>query len=152
LFLPALALAGLAGAAFVLGRRRAKRPSAIKILETASLGPRRALVLAEIEGETMLLGSSEAGITMLRALPGRAATTAAAPRPEAASALEARVEPDQAGYLSRLFKRPEASAAPVAGAEAPSEGDKAFDEIFRESLEDEDLRRRLAAGLPGKVS
>jgi len=40
----------------------------IEILETAQLGPKRQLVVARVNGETMILGSSEAGITCLSGL------------------------------------------------------------------------------------
>src|SRR5205823_8675353 len=39
-----------------------------QILETAQLGPKRQLVVARVNGETMILGSSEAGITCLSGL------------------------------------------------------------------------------------
>jgi hypothetical protein len=58
----------LAVAAYVLARRRkgAAVDRHIQIVETASLGPKRTLVMARIGGETLLLGTSEAGITLLK--------------------------------------------------------------------------------------
>jgi hypothetical protein len=58
----------LAVAAYALARRRkgAAVDRHIQIVETASLGPKRTLVMARIGGETLLLGTSEAGITLLK--------------------------------------------------------------------------------------
>jgi flagellar biogenesis protein FliO len=65
MMMPALALIAIGGAAWVLKKRQAKKTSMIEILETAQLGPKRQLVVARVNGETMILGSSEAGITCL---------------------------------------------------------------------------------------
>jgi len=65
--LPAVLLAGLAIAAYVVARRRrVPKLKQIQILETASLGPKRSLVVARVGDETLVLGTSEAGITLLR--------------------------------------------------------------------------------------
>jgi len=65
--LPAVLLAGLAIAAYVVARRRrVPKLKQIQILETASLGPKRSLVVARIGEETLVLGTSEAGITLLK--------------------------------------------------------------------------------------
>jgi len=42
-----------------LTRRRARRPGLIQILETAAIGPKRALLVARVNGQTMVLGASE---------------------------------------------------------------------------------------------
>jgi flagellar biogenesis protein FliO len=65
-----------------------KRPSAplvrrIRILETAPLGPKRALILAEVNGIMMVIGASEAGIALLTA-PAPATNDGAIPSNEAA--------------------------------------------------------------------
>lgn len=178
--MPALVLIGIAGAAFFVSRRKAKREGLITILETAHLGPKRSLVLARVGGETMILGSSEAGITMLRPLDSKPAAPLAAPAATATATMDdvtlditvddnaqasapvaAKTqtpempktedgEPtDEIGWLSRLFhRRPDNN---VRSAVSPEET-RAFDQILHESLEDQDLRRRLAAGQGGKVS
>jgi len=77
---PALMLIALAGWAFAFARRRRKSERRhIHIIETASLGPKRSLVVARVNGETLILGASEAGITLLKAAGGNApaATTSA---------------------------------------------------------------------------
>ena len=64
---PATLLAILAaGAYFFARRRRTVSVRRIQILETASLGPKRSLVVARIGDETLILGTSEAGITLLK--------------------------------------------------------------------------------------
>ena len=65
---PALALLILAGLGYWLARRRraTARERHIRILETATLGPKRSIVVARVGGETLVLGTSEAGITLLR--------------------------------------------------------------------------------------
>lgn len=64
---PAMLLAILAtGAYFFARRRRTISVRRIQILETASLGPKRSLVVARIGDETLILGTSEAGITLLK--------------------------------------------------------------------------------------
>jgi len=67
--LAGFAFLAVAGAAFFYSRRRRTSARHIEILETASLGPKRALVVARVGGARMILGSSEAGITLLQALP-----------------------------------------------------------------------------------
>lgn len=65
--IPAILLAVLAVAAYLFARRRRVLvPRTIEIVETASLGPKRALVVAKVGDETLILGSSEAGITLLK--------------------------------------------------------------------------------------
>ena len=126
---PALGLLGLAGLAFAATRRRAARVGRIAILESAALGPRRSLVIADVLGDRLVLAVSEAGVTVLSTRP--------APAPEAAPAADAIVMPATPrgpGLLRRLFgRRP-----------APR-----FDQELAESLEDQELRAKLAAGFRG---
>jgi|GEM_PF-3282105 len=76
---PAAFLALLAVAAYGFSRRRrGSLPRHIEILETTSLGPKRSLICARIGDETVILGSSEAGITLLRGGQGPAISTAIA--------------------------------------------------------------------------
>jgi len=53
--------------------------------------------------------------------------------------LDTRIEP-QDGLLSRLFKRG-----------APANDSPRFEDILEDSFEDQELRRKLALGLPGRV-
>lgn len=63
-----LAVIGLlAIAAFVFARRKKKQAGWIQVLESTSVGPKRSLLVAQVGDETVLLGSSEAGITLLKA-------------------------------------------------------------------------------------
>ena len=64
MFPSSLVLLGLGGF-LVWRRRRVSFDKRIRILETASLGPKRTLVIAEIDGATMVIGTSEAGISLL---------------------------------------------------------------------------------------
>src|SRR6185369_11118024 len=80
-------LAALAFAAFHFTRRRARSSRYIQIIESASLGPKRSIVVARVGDATMVLGASEAGITLLKALPLPGAEPhAAATSPAAARA------------------------------------------------------------------
>ena len=80
--LPGLVLLGLAAAALVLARRRrvAGGPRLVEVLESASLGPRRSLVVARVGEETLVLGVSEGGISLLLSRPS---VPTLAPRPAA---------------------------------------------------------------------
>jgi flagellar biogenesis protein FliO len=167
--------------------RRRVRPGAsrvVRILETASLGPKRSLIVAEVAGQRLVLGASEAGITLLesRASAPSAATLEAppmtAPAPDAAlvgagpvpslAGEDARAraalvdasddlgeitveEPAPAGQahvLARLFsgrRRPARQdfARLLRGAQVP----RPVEEL-EDSLEDRELRAKLAAGIP----
>ena len=141
----------------MLTRRRARRPGLIQILETAAIGPKRALLVARVNGQTMVLGASEAGIALLASLEGKIEPSVAAvmgnlpavkqrsddSEPEVT--IEAPSEPEgEMGVLSRLFgRRPKDSSARDAAA---------FRELLEESYEDQELRNKLAQGLSGKVS
>lgn len=128
--LPALLLAGLAAAALLLSRKRARRPRLVEVLESSSLGPRRSLVVVRLGDELLVLGSSEGGISLLTTAPAPAAVRAPAPAPEPAPG---------GGLLSRLRLAPQRHPAPV------------FDSLLADSLEDVELRRKLAAGQAGSV-
>jgi flagellar protein FliO/FliZ len=67
-----LAVAALGAVAAVLARRRVRTPRVLEIVETTSLGGRRALVVARLNGEILLLGSSEAGVALLASRPAPA--------------------------------------------------------------------------------
>lgn len=154
-------LVGMGIAAFLFARKRGTRQRVIHILETASIGPRRSLVVASVGGRTMVLGVSEAGVSLLDSpvsLPteaGMARTTD--PREEAAQGLrslsldagspgqERPAESKHEGtLLSRLFHRKPR--------EAEGLGREDFEQLFAESMEDEELRRKLALGQSGRIA
>lgn len=78
--LPALALAILAAAAWFFARRRARTGRTLQVLESTSLGPKRSVVLVKVGEEVLVLGSSEAGISLLATRPA----DALAPAPDGA--------------------------------------------------------------------
>ena len=204
--LAGIALLLIAGAAFYFSRRRAVgHRRHIQIIETASLGPKRSLVVARVGDATMILGTSEAGITLLQSVPDAdsARQSRGSAVPELSFALPAVVAdpavgaPDpvpprivveemlsgapvavvpgaggsnswsldkyglpaieeevespsydagptigQAGLLSRLFRR----GTPANDSPVPR-----FEDILEDSFEDQELRRKLALGLSGRV-
>lgn len=136
---PALAILGLAGLAFALTRRRRTLPSSIRIVESASLGPKRSIVIAEVLGERMVLAVSEAGVSVLATK--QLAAPELAPEP---SFPDVDVQPvshavPEMGFFERLMGR-------RGGAGRPK-----FEEVLGESIEDQELRAKLAAGLRGTV-
>jgi flagellar protein FliO/FliZ len=157
LVLAIVLLVAVAGGALALTRRRARRQGLIQILETAAIGPKRSLLVARVNGQTMVLGASEAGIALLASLEGGIAPPIAAvmgtpphveeqpDEPASTSAAEAAAEPEgEMGMLRRLFHRqPKDSSTQDAAA---------FRELLEESYEDQELRGKLAQGLSGKVS
>jgi flagellar biogenesis protein FliO len=157
LVLAIVLLVAVAGGALALTRRRARRQGLIQILETAAIGPKRSLLVARVNGQTMVLGASEAGIALLASLEGGIAPPIAAvmgtpphveeqpDEPASTSAAEAAVEPEgEMGMLRRLFHRqPKDSSTQDAAA---------FRELLEESYEDQELRGKLAQGFSGKVS
>ena len=131
---PGFALAALGALAVALTRRRSRVARSISVVETASLGPKRSLVIADVMGERMVLGVSEAGISVL--------STRAAPQPEPApfvipAPLEtvSQAAANEMSFLDRLLGR-----VPQPNAVA------SFDEALRDSLEDQELRAKLSLG------
>jgi flagellar biogenesis protein FliO len=124
----ALVLAALAIAALLLVRRRGGSGRLVRVIETASLGPRRSIVVARVGEELLVLGSSEAGIQLLSTRPAPA-ESAAVPAPAPA------LEESQAGLLARmgLSRKP------------------TFEELLAESDGDLELRRKLAQGRAARV-
>jgi len=92
--------------------------------------------------ELLLLGASEGGISLLttRAAPA-AAQSVSDPLPPPVPRLRPEPAPSAqgAGLLSRFKLRPQPRSAP------------AFDVLLDESVEDTELRRKLAAGQAGSV-
>jgi flagellar biogenesis protein FliO len=148
-----LLLAGLAAAALVMARRRGRVPRLVEIVESASLGPRRSLVVARLGDEILLLGSSEGGVTLLSTRPAAGLIRTQAPRTESTfgaplfgpsdsgpplpTGRDSRLLGLLSGLRSRLGFRPRTSSAPL------------FDTLLTESQEDVELRRKLAAGRAG---
>jgi flagellar biogenesis protein FliO len=143
--IPLLALAGLGTCAALLARRRQVSARGIHIVESAGLGPKRSLVVADVLGERLVLAVSEAGISVLSTRP--------APAPALAEAFEAEPErfPPRA---TRAGRRPIAQPRPMTFFQrllgrAPM--GESFESQLGTSLEDEELRAKLAAGLRGVV-
>jgi len=193
--MPALFLAALAVAAYVFARKKRGLGSTrrIQILETASLGQKRSLVIARVGDETLVLGASEAGITLLQAgdgtgtaarlaMPAPAPLETAAPADKATSSMkldevEVPNEMDQSlidaladvpepdgiaptpargsfrsieGGLASLFGR-KAAATAAARVESKTATAETFDDLLEDSVEDQELRRKLAAGMSARV-
>lgn len=135
---PFLAIVGLAAFAFAARKRRPLGGQGIQVLEAASLGDKRSLVIADVLGERMVLAVSEAGISVLQSKPAPAfempvASAVVAPVVQRAAPTP---RPSVMGFLARLRgKHP-----------APS-----FDADLQESIEDQELRAKLAAGVRGVV-
>jgi flagellar biogenesis protein FliO len=144
---PAVLLAGLGLTALLLARRKGRPGRMVQVLETTSLGPKRSLVLARLGDEVLLLGSSEAGISLLRSHPSGPQP---APAPEPLGAPEAAPRPRP---LTASRPEPAALASLVSrlrGARPPS-SPQSFDAVLSESAEDQELRRKLARGQSGSV-
>lgn len=178
---PVIVLLGLAAGAYVLNRRRVRRQGIIQILETASIGPKRSLLVARVDGRTMVLGASEAGIALLQSLDGRnapalepALVPSPLPSPPAASmsavaSLAAALAASSAGpeaapesvVREKAFE-PAAANEPdneggllrrlFARAVRPAQPAPDFQALLDESFEDQELRRKLAQGLSARVS
>jgi len=176
LAVPVILLAAVAIAAYLFTRRkRAASHRQIEILESASLGPKRSLIVARIGDETLFLGSSEAGITLLKSsAPAQAAPSSGGegqrgpvvneldqsltdaladvpeptpPIPVATPASFRSIE----GGLATLFGRGATKVPPRPEARSEVRSDARFDEILEDSLEDQELRSKLAAGMSARV-
>lgn len=183
--MPALFLAGLAIAAYLFARKKRGLTSTrrIQILETASLGQKRSLVIARVGDETLVLGASEAGITLLqtgdggsvKVSPVESVAPAASPAASIEIADDGPSEMDQSlidaladvpepdgiaptpargsfrsieGGLASLFGR---KAAATAAARVEPKAAATFDDVLEDSVEDQELRRKLAAGMSARV-
>lgn len=84
------------------GFRAARRRRALRLVETCPLGGKRRIHLVEVEGERLVVGVSEAGVSLLRVLPAaeQAAEAAEAEADAAGQAVEA--EPGRAAGRCRL--------------------------------------------------
>jgi flagellar biogenesis protein FliO len=138
---PVLLLAGLALAAVFLARRRRAPGRRVVVLETTSLGQKRSLVLAQLEDEVLLLGSSEAGIQLLKSCPAEELAESPAPSPGRKERERSLVAPAALkGLVARLRR---VHPAPKSLED--------FDDLLSESSEDQDLRAKLARGQTGSV-
>jgi flagellar protein FliO/FliZ len=127
---PLFALFLLGAVAFGLTRRRQARGRSITLVESASLGPKRSLVIADVMGERLVLGVSEAGIAVLSARPSPEPQPFIVPAP---IELPAAVPSPEMTFFDRLRgKVPQAAAS--------------FDEALRDTIEDQELRAKLALG------
>lgn len=144
----------LAGIAFWFWKRRGSPllVPQIRILETASLGPKRSLILAEINGVTMVIGASEAGLALLGPASGPAVE--APPVVETPAPRERQVQP--ASSLDEHRRAVALRPVPAAPISATSTGDPdedaAFAAMLAETIEDQELLHRLSVGVPGKTS
>lgn len=126
---PIFAILALAALAFALTRRRTRLGRSISLVESAALGPKRSIVIADVLGERLVLGVSEAGIAVLSTRP-------VPPAVEQAFVVPTSPTPaPRMGFLDRLFGR-----VPQTGANA------SFEELLRDSAEDQELRTKLALG------
>lgn len=144
----ASALAALAAVALLLSRRRGGLSRRlVQVVESASLGPKRQLLVARMGDQLLLLGSSEAGITLLSSRP--AAELEASPVPAGPPAPP---ETDAPAPPSR----PVAAVASLIGrlrrGSAPPEPSPSFDAMLQETFDDLELRRKLARGIGGRVA
>ena len=138
---PVLLLAGLSAAAVVLARRRRAPGRRVVVLETTSLGQKRSLVLAQLEDEVLLLGSSEAGIQLLKSCPAEELAESPASSP-------GHRELGRTGGAPAALKGLVARLRRVHPAPQSLED---FDDLLSESSEDQDLRAKLARGQTGSV-
>jgi flagellar biogenesis protein FliO len=128
---PLFALIALVALAFALTRRRRALGRSITLVESAALGPKRSLVIADVMGERLVLGVSEAGIAVLSTRPS--------PEPQpfivpAAVTLQmAAPEAPRMSFFDRLMGRVPKQPA-------------SFDEALRDTFEDQELRAKLALG------
>jgi len=128
-------LAILAVAAALLARRRSGTRRQIAILETVPLGVRRCLVVARVWDDTMVLGVGEAGIAVLASRRGA--------HDAARSCADGAGQPP-----APRLRAQEPVPAPARAPPGPPTDD-AFELMLAETLDDRDLRARLAAGLGG---
>ena len=159
LALPAMALAAAGAAAFWLKRKRTPASRVLQIIETTALGPKRSLIVARVGGETLLLSSSEAGISLLTALPPGTTSALAAgfeqtfdsANQAAAAQAARRSEPEADAAEPGLSAAPKA-AGPITAAlrsllkSKASAPPPSFESLFAESAEDQELRGKLRSG------
>jgi flagellar protein FliO/FliZ len=177
-----LFLALLAAAALLLARRRRRVARIIDILESASLGPKRSLVIARLGDELLVLGSSEGGIALLSTRPAAGLLGEFTRSPGAVRAAPSGEPPPEAreSAAEGLRRSLRAAGVPAPQEREPSSADPRpaprsatgrvldllarlwsrtrppapprFEAALTESLEDVELRRKLAAGLTAQAN
>lgn len=121
-----IALLGLG--ALYARRRRTRTGRLIQVLEVANIGPKRSLILARLGNQTLLLGASESGLQTLSCQP----------------------------LSEEMLAVADAQAARDNGNRRGTEGTDSkktppFESLLGEVTEDQELRRKLALGLAGKI-
>jgi flagellar biogenesis protein FliO len=156
-------LGALAAAAWLARRRRTSVGRLVQVLETTSLGPKRSLVLATLGERTLLLGASEAGITMLACVNGTLEMESAGaglPRLSEVRPPSEPAEPEKESLrLASLFAGAEAAGGgrswwrgrPSVPKAATARVAPSFEACLDETPDDQQLRAALAVGLGGKV-
>jgi flagellar biogenesis protein FliO len=143
----ALAVVALGAAAYFLRNQKKRKTLHIEVLETAALGPKRALVLARVGGKTLLLASSEAGISLLENLGEMAVPVEQdrepAPQPALLARLRKLSQPKLASDAPDPFARLGKYLKPVPPLQ--------FDALFAEEQEDQELRMKLLAGQSARI-
>jgi flagellar biogenesis protein FliO len=140
----ALVVVLLGAAAYILRNRKKLSSSRIEVLETAALGPKRALILARVAGKTLLLASSESGISMLETVDdelheaGPQEENEPAPQPALLAKIKEYAQPKLASYQPDPFSKLSKYLKPA----EPQH----FDALFAEEQEDQELRQKLLAG------
>lgn len=157
LLLPGGALLALGGVALLFTLRKSRTPGSLRIVESVPVGPKRSLVVARVGDEELVLGCSEAGISLLST---RSATGEGTRAPAPSDTREAGADPwldsfdgrgaprreerpDAIGSLARLFTK--------AGKGADKDRRPSFDDLLADSAQDQELRRRLAEGGKGRI-
>jgi flagellar biogenesis protein FliO len=141
---PLLILCGLLGAAAIF-RRKKIFPSTIKVVESVALGKSRNLVIADVAGKRMLIGSSEAGISLLA--------------DDVPIDFEATASQESANTLTEQFGGPANAAAGLLNRlRGPKrKAEESFDSHLSRAPspsfnEGDELRAKLAARLGGKAA
>jgi flagellar protein FliO/FliZ len=172
--IPIIGFAVCCAAAMVFAKKKQiATPKMLEIVETHAVGGRRQIIVARIAGETVILGSSEAGLTLLLARPGETVAQLQATQNFAAAPAQkpaAKAEEKASSWLGklRLAKAPEPELsfedllAQDAALRAQGKGQPiqmAEPALLRqpldplaESAEDTELRRKLAAGRSGRIA
>ena len=148
-----LVIPALLAVAALLLRRRPESERLLKIIETQSLGGRRALILAQLGNEALLLASSEAGVTLLAARPAPQPKPTLAPQP--AGRERAQPAPERPSFGRALLDRlipPRDSQKGSPGPGAANQGPHSFGALLDETADDQELRRKLVAGRRARVS
>lgn len=136
---PALVVLALLAVALWARRRRQTVTRHVQLLETTAVGPKRSLLVARMGSEMLLIGSSEAGLVLLASRPSTEATAQALPGPRATP------------LPLTCVVAPVASPPPQPNDFAATEPDS-FQSLLDESVEDLELRQKLARGLQGRVA